>query len=138
MSSRNPKNKENRAPRSSKSQMTERVLEVYRMIIAGSSRTDLLQFTAKNYGLEARATDDLIAKARELQESNVKDRQESMLSECVSRYDDLYKEARAKDDLKSCIAINKELSELFHLKEDSSSKPAAVTITFSHGEEKVL
>jgi len=138
MPSRKPKNKEKSAPKPTKSQMTERVLEVYHLIICGSSRTDILQYAAKNYGLEARATDDLIAKARELQESNVKDRQESMLSECVSRYDDLYKEARAKDDLKSCIAINKEMSELFHLKEDASSKPAAVTITFSHGEEKVL
>jgi len=133
-----PKNKEKRAPKATKSQISERVTEVYQMIIAGSNRTDIMQYIAKKYGLEARATDDLIAKARELQESNVKDRQESMLSECVSRYDDLYKEARAKDDLKSCIAINKEISELFHLKEDSSSKPTAVTITFSHGEEKVL
>jgi len=108
------------------------------MIITGSNRTDILQYSAKNYGLEVRATDDLIAKARELQVSNVKDRQESMLSECVSRYDDLYKEARSKDDIKSCIAITKEVSELFHLKEDSSSKPASVTITFSNGEEKVL
>jgi len=115
----------------------ESVTEIHRLIITGSDRSDILQYIAKKYGLEIRATDVLIAKARELEKSNVKEREEDMLFECVSRYDDLYKEARAKDDIKSCIAINRELSELFHLKEDAS-RPTAVTITFSQGEEKVL
>jgi len=116
----------------------EKVAEVYQLLLLGFSRTEIVQRFLKKYSLDESFIDTLMKEAQELLTKNMKNWHEDMLSLCVSRYDDLYRNARAKDDIKSCIAINKEMSEIFHLKKESSGKSPSVTITFNQGEEKVL
>jgi len=114
----------------------EKVAEVYRLLLIGYTRVDIQKKLANSDGFDMETADTLISEAQELLLSNIKE--QNMLPLCVSRYEDLYKSAREKDDVKTCVTINKELSELFHLKKDLGDKSSGVTITFSQGEEKVL
>lgn len=93
-------------------EVAARVTEVYRLIVRGLSRTEIIQKASDDWSVSERMADEYIARARVyLKEHTERDR-DANYSLAVHRLEDLYKRTMKLQDYKTALGVQKELSEL--------------------------
>lgn len=82
-----------------------RVERVINLILNGAQRAEIVQFCADEWNVKDRQADNYISKASEYIKTITKDNQEVWIAKAKYRLEDLYKTARMKQDLKTCLSI---------------------------------
>jgi hypothetical protein len=98
--------------KSSENIVLNRVGEVATMLINGSSREDIVQYSSEKWHIGERQTDKYIQKAKESIRSSVKQDIRYDYAKAIKRYEYLYKMVIEKKDYKTALSINKELTNL--------------------------
>ncbi len=90
-----------------------RVNECFKMLVEGATRADIQQYAAKNWQITERPVDAYIAAANKLLEKDSKTIRESEIGKAANRLNSLYAKALEIQDYKTCLAIQKEIANLF-------------------------
>lgn len=90
----------------------QRINELVKMLLKGSDREEMFLYCSENYGIGERQTDNYIQRAKDKIELSVKKSVEYDYSKAVRRYEDLYKASLNKEDFRTALAVNKELTTL--------------------------
>jgi len=103
------------APKSTKSEIEARVSKVIDLLCMGLSRSEIVQYSAKEWGIAPRQGDEYIAKATaELKKRAAFDRDEE-LAKARERLTWLYKKCISVQDFQRALAVQKELNALYGL-----------------------
>lgn len=98
--------------KASHEEMDNRVKEVVELIINGSNRLDILRYSANNWGLAERATDEIVARARrKLVELNNESLDES-IALITSNLWGISKEARQAGEYSAAVSAIKEVAKI--------------------------
>ncbi|MFJ1474638.1 hypothetical protein ACILE9_10300 [Capnocytophaga cynodegmi] len=98
--------------KSSKCVVSKRVKEIADMLILGYNRDLILQNTSKKWKISDRQIDTYISKARILIEQSVKKQVAYDYAKAIRRYEELYRLNIEKEDYKTALSVNKELTTL--------------------------
>ena len=126
--------------KSTNAELMQRVSLVYQMLLRGYTRSDIIQYVSKetNWNVSDRMIDTYMKKAREDLGDVTEEEKQAALGSALKRLDMLYRKALKKDDLKTCLAVQREINDLFHLKDEEQKSDNVINITFSNGEEQFL
>lgn len=124
--------------KSTDAEIEQRVLTVYQMILQGLSRQDILQYSSKNWFVSNRTVDTYIKRATiEIGEVS-DDEKASAFGNAIKRLNAIYYKAMKKDDLRTAITAQREISELYGLKNQKTEQDNIINITFTKGDEQLL
>ena len=99
-------------------QTTERVNEVYAMLVAGLRREAILRLANDKHGwdVKSRTVDSYIALAKDRFEEESKVRRSAELGKAIARLDSLYAKAEARKDHRVALMVERERIELLGLR----------------------
>lgn len=124
--------------KSTMAEVQQRIDVVYQMLLQGLGKQEIVRYCADKWKVGVRTTEKYIHRATiELGHVSNEERQ-SALGSAVKRLNSIYYKAMKKDDLKTAIVAQKEINDLFHLKDEEHKTDNVINITFSNGEEKLL
>jgi hypothetical protein len=94
-----------------------RVNSVLTLVLQGASRDVIIQYCAKEFKTNIRASDEYLAKAKQLLIENFAKTKEKelMQAEIFARFENLYQQNIEIDDLRECRNILKDISDLLGL-----------------------
>lgn len=94
-----------------------RVTEVFKMLVSGLGRPEVLRLVQARYdwGVAVRTIDSYIAAARERFEELSTVRREEELGKAIARLDQLYAKAVAANDIKGALAVERQRITLLGL-----------------------
>ena len=92
-----------RMPKCTKVQKEQRVYRVYKLICKGEGRADIARYTAENWGMSYRQTDEYIRLARELMKEDFRMSRDEFAVEILEGYRDLRRRAIA--DKQHAVAL---------------------------------
>lgn len=97
---------------------TERVNEVYAMLIAGLRREAIIRLANEKHGwnVRPRTVDDYIAKAKQRFEEEARVRRGAELGKAIARLDSLYAKSIGRNDSRTALAVERERIELLGLR----------------------
>lgn len=100
-----------------KAERTQRITEVYKLLIIGLQRHDIIRYLAEKtaWELADRTVDLYIARATEQITAHAKFERASELGKAILRLNDLYARTTKIQDYKTAMAIQRELNELMGL-----------------------
>lgn len=103
--------------------MSKRVALVYKLLVQGVTRADILQNAAKLWGVRDRVADEYIARARKMIQADAAKIRETALDDMLTRHADLRKRAYSSNDLRLILdADNFDAKLLGLFKRTSSSQ----------------
>lgn len=113
---------------------------IYEMLLRGYTTSDIVHYAAEktDWNVSRRTVEEYIRRAREDVARISDEEKEAALGSSLKRLDMLYRKALKKDDLKTALAIQKEINELFHLKDTEQKSDNVINITFQNKEDKFL
>lgn len=89
-------------------EMSQRILEVYTLLVNGHSNTDICRYAKEKWGLvNSRSVDRYIKKAYEIVYASNNQTMEELRKETSLRMDDIYKKAMEKEHFRVCIEAMK-------------------------------
>lgn len=101
--------------KATKGQMQQRVTEVYKLLLMGVDRAEILEHGRKTWNLERAQVDNLIARANQVFERKAAVVQDQEFGKALARLNDLYMRSMKVQDYKTCLAVQRELSSLLGL-----------------------
>lgn len=101
--------------KSNKATLLKRVSEVASLLINGYNREDIIQYSSKNFRVCERQTDKYIQEAKEIIANSVNKNVAYDFGKSVRRFEELYKKAIDNKDIRTALAVNKELATLQNL-----------------------
>jgi len=103
--------------KSTNAEFLSRVTAVYRLLINGTSRRDILDYAeSQQWGVTSSMVDKYISAARSEIAAVTQEERDAALGLAYRRLDKLYLRSYTDGDYKTCLAIQKEMNELFGLK----------------------
>ncbi len=93
----------------------KRVNTVYKMLLLGVSRADIIEYSINNWQISEAQTDVYIGKANELFKVQSQTVRDDEFGKAVARLQNLYEKNMKIQDYKAALATQKELSELLGL-----------------------
>jgi len=119
-------------PQSTAIEVQSRVNIIFEMLVAGASRSQVLQFAAKEdpengkhaWGLSDRAIDDYIAKANALFSAQSKTERDLEIGKILTRYNSIYRKCIAAKDMRGALAAQQAVARLLGL-----DAPAKIDMT---------
>lgn len=105
-------NTSKKAKKSTNKQVADRTDEVLRFLCEGATRSHILQYAAKTWGLSESMADKYIAKANATLKEITAQSREHNLGVITSNWWDLYKEAKITADPWLQLAVLKELGKI--------------------------
>ena len=118
------------AARSTKIELEKRVQSIAALMCQGATRPDILQFAASTWGVPKRSIDTYIEKARQLIRSNADFDPAEEIGKARARYEDLYRNSHKNQDWKTCLSIQREVTEFLGVR-----KPIKLAQTDSQGND---
>lgn len=114
--------------RSTKAEVERRVTEVYKMMLAGLRRGEILRLANAKHGWDVsrRQIDAYMARARKLFELDAKVCREAELGKAIARLDGLFAKTQAKQDLRTALMVERERIELLDLRAKQGGDESAV------------
>lgn len=76
-----------------------RITKVYKLLLDGSSRPEIMEYCSKNWGLQRAATDNLIQEATKQIQSDLESVRPSALASTIKKQRDLYQQALVMNNL---------------------------------------
>jgi hypothetical protein len=102
---------------------TDRVTTVYKDLVSGKRRPDILQY-ASAWGVTERTVDNYIARANAHLERDAETIRKRELGKAHNRYELLFEKALAKDDLKTALQAEVERGRLLGLNATTQTEVA--------------
>lgn len=102
-------------PKGTNAEIDERVTEVYERLIRRESRASIVQFVAKKWGVNARQTDNYIARATELLKQQSAYDRNAELTMAVELMKHVIKKTLNVMDYQRTIAAQREINQLLGL-----------------------
>ena len=96
-------------------EMQTRVAEVFKLLLKGLNRPEVLQYAANTWGVSERTADNYIARARKEYVKHVDNDRARNFAMMQHRLEDLYKRTMKLQDYKTSLAILKEYGSLLDL-----------------------
>jgi hypothetical protein len=93
----------------------KRVNTLYKMLLSGADRAEIIQYGSENYEIGERAIDDLIAKANEAFEEASKHLREVEFGKALTRLNNLYARSLKVQDFKTALSVQREINALLGL-----------------------
>lgn len=103
------------AVKSNNAEVTQRVHQVYTMVVSGIDTHQILQYASDNWNVSDRTTFSYIAKANKLLAKQSETIRDAELGKAMARLNNLYKSALKIQDFKTCLAVQKEINALLGL-----------------------
>lgn len=128
------------SPKSTDAEVIQRISIIYQMMLRGYQRADIIQYVSEktNWNVTDRMVDVYMSRARAELGKVADEEKEAAFGSSLKRLDMLYRKALKKDDLKTALAIQKEINDLFHLKDTEQKSDNVINITFQNKEDKFL
>jgi hypothetical protein len=104
-----------RAPRPPDEEITQRVADVYVLLLNGTPRRHILQHAAKAWGVQTRQADEYIARASAEFKAQSALVYEQEHGKALARLDDLYYRAIKKDDIQRALEAQRERNKVIGL-----------------------
>lgn len=101
--------------KSTNAQVELRTSEIYDLLLQGATRTEILQYAAKNWKVSERQTDSYISKATQLVENDSATQREEVLTLTKARLQHLYRKSVEAKDYRAALLVLKEQSSLLGL-----------------------
>lgn len=127
------KEKENNIKQSAKCdsfELSQRVYKVYTLMLHGKPRHEIVRMGQKEWGVQPRAIDEYMSRARELMRDQAEKRAGEAFDEAVARLENLYEMCVGAADRKTAASVAKQLNDLHGLnvqRMDLTSKGEAIT-----------
>ncbi len=96
-------------------EVNRRVMDVYRLLVAGASRATIVQYTAKTWSVSDRQTDEYIARAKADLLAQLDRDKENNLAMAITRMSDIYQQCYAAKNYKGAITAQIEINKLLGL-----------------------
>ena len=99
-----------------KAAMDMRINRIARLLANGGTRSDCIQYAAKEWGIGTRSTDTLIARAREILRDDWEIDRRSFTAEILAQLSSIQKEARKTGNLSvalGCVNQAAKVARLF-------------------------
>lgn len=93
----------------------KRVNTVYRMLLLGVSRADIVEYTEKEWQIAHSMTDEYIARANELFKAQAETVRDEQFGKAMARLQNLYEKNMKIQDYKAALATQKEINALLGL-----------------------
>lgn len=106
------KTNDNPSPKATNHEAEKRVNLVYKMLLLGVSRADIIDYATNNWNIGAAMTDKYIAEANAIFKQQAEYIREDEFGKAVSRLQNLYEKNMKIQDYKAALATQKELNEL--------------------------
>ena len=105
------------AKRVTRAELDFRVTEIYRLLLVGLQRHDIVRFVAEKtqWGIKTRQIENLIQKATARLEEHSRAVRAVELGRAIDRLHDLYGRANRVQDFRTCLSTQRELNELLGL-----------------------
>ncbi len=91
------------ARKATKSEVHNRVNDVYKLLLDGHSRTQIALYAAENWGIKMRQVEDYISKARELQKIDASIERPTWLISAVTRLQNYEMNAAKKGNYQASL-----------------------------------
>ena len=98
--------------KSTRAEVELRIREICKLLIKGSSREEIVQYSSTNWGVSERQADKYLKGAKQVIAKSVQKSIDYDFAKAVSRYEELYRVCMEKKDYKTALSVNKELSSL--------------------------
>ncbi len=98
-------------------QKEERLNTIYTLLVNGATRYDILQYSAKHFGLKTRQVDNYIGDANALIASEAEYHRSREIGRSIARLHEVFKSCMGVKDYRSAIAAQRELNALLSLYE---------------------
>jgi hypothetical protein len=85
------------------------------MLLIGADRAEILQYATEKYNISERAVDELIAKANAIYAEIAKAERVEEFGKALTRLNNLYARSLKVQDFKTCLSVQKEISNLLGL-----------------------
>lgn len=101
--------------KATKAETQLRISQIYKMLLSGVGRAEIIQYGSKNWEIGDRQTDDLIARTNKIFEANAEVIRDREFGKSISRLNDLYMRSMQVQDYKTCLSVQKEVIALLGL-----------------------
>ena len=120
------------ATRSSKLEIEKLLQTIMALMCQGANRQDILQFASERteWRVSERSVDSYIERAREMIRSNADFDPAEEIGKARARYEDLYRNSHKDQDWKTCLSIQREVTEFLGVR-----KPIKLAQTDSQGND---
>lgn len=108
--------------------LSKRVTKTVELLLAGHSRSDIVQFASKNWKISDRQADDYIAKAKNELEKSVNRSVEYNLVKAERRMEMILKKALEQGELRTALATVKEIATLQGLYKNAVELSGNITV----------
>lgn len=117
--------------KSTNAEYLSRVTAVYRLLINGTSRRDIIDYAeGQQWGVTSSMVDKYITAARSEIATVTQEERDAALGLAYRRLDKLYLKSYTDGDYKTCLAIQKEINEVSGLKTTKLDVDRVVSIQF--------
>lgn len=96
-------------------ELKRRVKAVYKLLLQGKPRADILEHAVETWGVAVSTTDTYIASATKIFNERVETEQEIAFGVALARLHDLFNRSMGLQDVKAALAVQKELNTLLDL-----------------------
>jgi len=111
-----------RAAQPSAAERESRVSTVMTMLLSGARRIEVVQFSAKTWGIKTRQADKLIADATQWIRENAAKTRDEQITEHIGRMDTVYRSAFGAGDYHAAIKAQQDKAKLIALYPDPKLK----------------
>lgn len=102
-------------PKATNAEMTKRTNDIYKMMLVGASRGDIIQFVSEKWQLDERSADNYIAKANALLETKIEQSQDMEFNRALQRREMLFQKCMTIQDYKAALSVEIDRSKLLKL-----------------------
>ncbi len=96
-------------------EINRRVLDVYKLLVAGASRATIVQYGSKTWSITDRQVDDYIARAKLDLMAQLDRDKDNNLAMAITRMSDIYQQCYAAKNYKGAITAQIEINKLLGL-----------------------
>ena len=116
--------------RATKAEAQARVEVIFPLVVGGARRIEILQYVTNQteWGLSVRQIDNYIAKCNDLMETESQTVRQREIGRSLRRLHGLYRKALVVRDMKTALAVQREINALLGLYPDTDDKDVGTTI----------
>lgn len=118
-------------------EIDERVSHVYSMLLRGARRIEICRYATSNWNISDRTVDTYIVLATERLRAISLRISEEEFNKAVGRLEEIFFRFMSERDYKSAVMVQRELSDLFGLREIKLKVSGGIDINVLTDEEKV-
>jgi hypothetical protein len=106
-----------KTPRATDAEILKRVNDVYKLLLRGASRSEVLEFVTTNHGVSEGMADIYIKRASAYFNQRVQLERDTELGQALERYEMLFQRALQDEDYKTCIQAQSRIDKIMGLEQ---------------------